>query len=258
MEKEIELYDLWEIIRRRLNLILTLTMASVLVSGIISVFVLKPEYEATATILVQSQNLENQNMYNDIMANQKLVKTYAEIIKSRQIAEDVIQHLQLDVTTEELLEKVRVEAANESLVTSITVTDQNPEKAALIANSFAESFYNNIHSIMKVDNVSILDEAKWESAPKPVRPKPLVNMAIALVLGLMVGVGLALLLEYLDKTIKTEEQVETLLEIPVLGVIADFEVKKKKEKRYRKIGLGPVGGPMHDRQTRAGKTDLPV
>lgn len=155
---------------------------------------LKPEYEATATILVQSQNLENQNMYNDIMANQKLVKTYAEIIKSRQIAEDVIQHLQLDVTTEELLEKVR----NESLVTSITVTDQNPEKAALIANSFAESFYNNIHSIMKVDNVSILDEAKWESAPKPVRPKPLVNMAIALVLGLMVGVGLALLLEYLD------------------------------------------------------------
>ena len=89
---------------------------------------------------------------------------------------------------------------------------------------------------MNVDNVSILSKADFEGTPSPVNPNPVLNMAIAFVVGLMVGVGLAFLLEYLDNTIKTEEDIEKVLGVPVLGTIAVIEdkeagISKKKGKK---------------------------
>ncbi|HEU4963697.1 MAG TPA: Wzz/FepE/Etk N-terminal domain-containing protein [Bacilli bacterium] len=239
-----EILQYWKIIRQRLKLILTLTAVAVLAAGLVSFFVLKPEYEATATILVQSKSGNDQVAYNDVLVGQKLVKTYSEILKSRQIAEDVRQHLGLDLSNQQLLNKVRVTAANDSLVTSITVTDTKPEQAVAIANGFAQSFYANLGNIMKIDNVSILDEAKLPEHPAPVRPKPYLNMAIAFVLGLMAGVGLAFLLEFLDNTVKREEEIEELLGLPVLGVIALMDTDEKKGKKASK-GV-KVGGTPYE------------
>nr|WP_302328545.1 GNVR domain-containing protein [Salirhabdus salicampi] len=76
---------------------------------------------------------------------------------------------------------------------------------------------------MNVNNVHILTEAKYSPNPSPIKPKPTLNIAIAMVLGLMVGVGLAFLLEYLDNTVKTEDDVEKKLGLPVLGVVSSIE-----------------------------------
>lgn len=251
----IEITELWKIIRQRWIMILSIVVIAVTTSGLLSFFVLKPEYEATTTILVQTQHTNNQVVYNDLIANQKLVKTYGEIIKSRQIAEDVNRQLNLNMTPEQLLGKVQVKAANESLVTSITVTDNNPKQAVLIANGFAKSFATNLNSIMKVDNIAILDEAKFKENMAPVRPKPSLNMAIALVLGVMVGVGLAFLLEFLDKTVKTETQIEELFDLPVLGVIAVMEPKVKKGRRQQEV---LTGGVEREIQGKAGQVNLPL
>jgi len=83
---------------------------------------------------------------------------------------------------------------------------------------------------MNIDNVNILSKAKVEENPAPIKPKPLLNMALALVVGLMLGIGIAFLLEYLDNTIKSEQDIERLLQVPVLGAVAAFDhTNKKKE-----------------------------
>src|SRR5690625_6534537 len=75
------------------------------------------------------------------------------------------------------------------------------------------------------DLVNILTEAEHSRNPSPVSPKPMLNMAIAFVLGGMIGVGLAFLLEYLDNTIRTEADVEQHLDLPVLGAISQISDK---------------------------------
>lgn len=221
------------VLRKRTWLIVVTVLFGVLGSGYVSYYVLTPEYEATATIVVQgSGDASLESLYNDVRANQELIKTYGAIIKSRKIAEDVLADLQLPMTTEQLLKKVIVRDTSESLVTSISVVDPNQETAALIANSFARAFQANLNSIMKVDNVSILDEARPSESPVPIRPKPYINMGIAFIVALLGSVGLAFFLEFLDKSIQTEDQVEQLLQLPVLGVITTInQTKAKREDR---------------------------
>ena len=83
---------------------------------------------------------------------------------------------------------------------------------------------------MNVDNVAILAEATISDNPTPIKPQPILNMLIGLVVGLMVGVGLAFLLEYMDNTIKTEQDIENLFNVPVLGVIPIVSNKTGKQR----------------------------
>ncbi|MGE5704694.1 MAG: YveK family protein [Clostridia bacterium] len=233
----IDISVVMKIMRKRLWLIVTVVLLCVAASGAISFYVLQPVYEASSTIVVQGKSSSADSLYNDLRANQELVKTYSSIIKSRKVAEDVIAQLKLPVTPVQLLQQVRV-LTDESLVTTISVVHTDPVQAVSIANAFAQSFRKNLPSIMEVDNVSILDEAKLEGNPSPIRPRPYVNMGIALVVSLMASVGLAFLLAVLDKTIQSEEHVEKYLELPVLGIIPRISHQKLgKRKKERMIEL---------------------
>lgn len=225
---EMELYEFGRIIRRRWLWTVLATVLLVASAGVWSYVLTEPEYEASTTLIVQS-NAQNQVSVNELVANQQLLTTYGEIIKSQQIANDVIRRLNLNITAAELLRKVKVKSATDSLVTTVTVKDQDPQQAVSIANAIATSFSGNLNSILQVDNVSILDEAQAITAAIPVSPRPVLNMSIALVLGLLIGVGGAFLLEQLDRSVKSEEEVEDLLGLPVLGVITTFD-KARKEK----------------------------
>jgi capsular polysaccharide biosynthesis protein len=223
--EEIDLRELFYIIKKRLPIILMLVFLSVVTSAILSYFVLDKQYEASTTIIVGSRNTYSDKtdlQYNDIMMYQKLLKTFSEIAKSRMISEKVIHNLKLDISPVTLQKKITVTAVGDTQMMTIKVTDYDPEVAAAIANNMAEIFKSEISQIMRVENVEIIDPAVVPVTP--VKPRPMLNIAIAFVLALMVGVGLAFLLEYLDHTIKTPNDVEKFLELPVLGAIPDVEV----------------------------------
>ncbi len=224
MEETISLRELMETIRKRLNLIVLITVAAVLVSGIVSYFVITPIYQSSTQLLV-NQAKSDQPMVNpgEIQTNLQLINTYNVIIKSPAILDQVSEDLDLGMTVSQLNEKVTVQSEKDSQVVNITVQDPNPNKAAEIANQIATVFQKEIVDIMNVDNVSILAKAEVGETQSPVKPRPLLNIAIAFIVGLMAGIGIAFLLEYLDNTVKTEQDVEKLLELPVLGAIATFE-----------------------------------
>ena len=134
---------------------------------------------------------------------------------------------------------------SDSQVVNLTVQDPDPAQAMAIANKTSEVFQDKIVELMNVDNVKIIVEAKMGETASPVKPKPLLNIAIAAVIGVMLGVGVAFLLEYLDQTIKTEQDIEKMLELPVLGAIAKFdqeaESKGRNAQRKSRVGSETIG-----------------
>ena len=161
-EAELDLKEIMHIIRKRLWFIVLVTILAVGAGGVISLFVLEPVYRASATIIVgkPSSYLDgNRLQIEDLNLNQRLAKTYGEIIKSRGVLEDVISQLKLNLTTQQLKEKTLVKLVEGTEFITISVTDTNPERAADIANKMAEVFRFKVVNIMKVDYVQILDDA---------------------------------------------------------------------------------------------------
>jgi capsular polysaccharide biosynthesis protein len=220
MEETISLRELFYTLRKRIWMIISIAFVATLASGIISFYVLTPIYSSSTQLLVNKEK-SDQPMYNvgEIQTNLQLINTYNVIIKSPAILDLVAMELDMDVTSEQLNEKITVGSEKDSQVLSISVQDADPQMATDIANTTAKVFQNEIVKIMNVDNVSILAQAKTKENPSPIKPRPLLNIAIALVVGLMAGVGLTFLLEYLDNTIKNEMDVEKVLGLPVLGAI---------------------------------------
>lgn len=230
MEETISLRELFQTLRKRLWLILSITFLATLTSGVVSYFLLTPIYQASTQLLV-NQEKTDQPIYNinEIQTNLQLINTYNVIIKSPAILDIVQKELDLHMSTDELNQKIDVASEKDSQVVNVTVEDPDPYMAAKIANTIADVFQREIVKIMNVDNVSILAKAEVKDDPQPVKPKPLLNMAIAFVVGLMTGVGLAFLLEYLDNTIKNEQDVDHFLGLPVLGVITVIDDKEGRQ-----------------------------
>ncbi|MFF2497399.1 YveK family protein [Peribacillus sp. NPDC058075] len=219
MEETISIKDIFKTLKKRWKLIILLTLIATLISGTISYFLLTPVYQSSTQILVNQKQSENQLDSTQIRSNIDMINTYSVIIKSPAILEKVIDELELDQSVEQLSQKITINSQENSQVFSLTVQDSNPSKAVEIANKVSETFQKEIKDIMNVDNVSVLAKAEIKEYPTPVKPDPLMNIAIAVVVGLMAGIGLAFLLEYMDNTIKDEDDIERLLELPILGSI---------------------------------------
>ncbi|MFE1242839.1 YveK family protein [Fictibacillus sp. NPDC058756] len=240
MEETISLKELFAILRKRLWLIISLTVVAAVTAGVISFYFLTPIYQASTQLLVNQSKNDKQIDINQVQTNLELINTYNVIIKSPAILEKVIAQLNLDTSVGQLNEQITVSSKENSQVVEVLVEDKDPAQAVLLVNTIGDVFKKEIKPIMNVDkdNVSILSKAQLAEDPSPIKPKPLLNIAIALVVGLMAGVGLAFLLEYMDTTIKTEQDIENILGLPVLGTISEFHPEKKRNKKEAGLDRG--------------------
>ena len=230
MGVKVELRQYWDVLRKRWMIVVALPLIAALASGVISFFVLKPVYQASTTLIVGKKPIESgqaaaQMLDNSVLlANQQLAKTYAKIAQSRTVEQNVIKDLNLPLTVEGLDSLISINPVKTTEILEIQVTDVNAEQATLIANTMAQEFSKAVIEIKKVDSVSIVDTAVIPD--KPIKPQKVLNVMLAFVVGLLASLGLVFLLEYMDNTIKTSSDVETLLGIPVLGIIPDYEMGK--------------------------------
>lgn len=219
MEETIDLKELFQILKKRLVLIFVITFVATVVAGVVSYLFITPTFQVSTQLVVSSSSGDNQVNNAEVQGNIQLINTFNDILVSPAILGQVIEELGLNKTASQLQGQMSVGNSTSSQVMTLTVTDADPNLARDIANATAEVFAANVGDIMNVDNVSILAQAEVTDNMGPVSPRPMLNMVMALVVGLMVGVGLAFLLEYLDKTVKTEQDIDKLLELPVLGTI---------------------------------------
>lgn len=234
MEETISLKELFHILKKRLAMILVIAFGAAIVSAIISFFFMTPIYQSSTQILVNQKKQEGAMIQaGEVQTNIQLVNTYNVIIKSPAILEKVKEQLNLKgVETADLVKQVEVTNERESQVISVSVQDKDPKMAKDIANSIADVFKQEIAKIMNVDNVTVLSEAEVVKNQSPVKPIPMLNIILAFCIGMIVAVGLTFLLEYLDNTVKKEEDVENLLGLPVLGIVARMDEETTSVKSH--------------------------
>lgn len=227
MEDTINLKELLGTIKKRISLILSVTLITIILSAFITFFILTPKYEASTQILVnQSQNNNEELSSTDLQSSRELISTYNVIMTSPAILEPVIERSNFNGSIGDLRSKINVEAEEESQVATVTIEDESPQVAVNLVNTLAQTFEEEISNIMDVDNVSILAEAQIEDSNSPVSPQPILNLFVGFIIGALLGLGLAFLLEYLDKSIKNENDIEKELEIPILGVVPEINEKE--------------------------------
>ena len=214
-------------------MILVIAFGVAIVSAIISFFFMTPIYQSSTQILVNQKKQEGAMIQaGEVQTNIQLTNTYKVIIKSPVILDQVNEKLNLNMTAQALTGKINVANEKDSQVISVTAEDKDPKLARDIANATADVFKGEVAKIMNVDNVTVLSKAEVAENQSPIKPRPMLNVAIAFIVGLMAAVGLAFLLEYLDNTVKKEEDVENLLGLPVLGIVARMDEETPSVKSH--------------------------
>ena len=248
-EETIDLRELLGILKKRFWMIFVITLISIIISAVYSFYFITPQYEAKTELLVNKENSAQDGVITQqqIDTNRKLMETYSVIIKTPRILKPVAKEVGMASKEKLLASMINVAAVKESQVMSVTVTHENPKKAVEIANTIAVTFKTEIVNIMSVDNVQILTEAEYDQTAAPVKPNKIKNIAIAFVVGLMTAIGISFLLEYMDKTIKTDQDVARKLGLPVLGAISVMTEKDLGDISTKRKPLREVAAARENR-----------
>ena len=221
-EQVISISEIFEALKKRWILIVSITLVATLISGVLSFFVIKPTYETSTKVFIgkEESNVEGYNT-NDIQMYQKLLQTYAETIKTNEVIQAAIKNTNTNLTVEEVKKSLTVTPISDTQILQIKYQNKNPQVAKKILGNITDEFIILAKELVPNGNVRVIEAVQLPE--NPVAPNKKMNIAIAFLLGLMVSVGLVFLLEYIDNTFKSKENLEKELGIPVIGLIPSFE-----------------------------------
>lgn len=222
MEEEvIDLREYLSIIKKKWFIMAILCVVCVAASTVYSFFIAKPVYQAETTLIVKTEKTEGTNTVtsDQIKTTQQLAVTYGEIIKSRKVLDDVIKNLDLDESYGQLSGKISVSTVSDTQIIKVSVQDTNKSNAAKIANEIPKVFAKEAIRIADANGVEVIDKA--QAPVNPVSPNKKMNILIAGVLGVMIGLFIIFIIEFLNTKIKTPQDIEKELGLPLLGVIPE-------------------------------------
>ncbi|MCF6138734.1 polysaccharide biosynthesis tyrosine autokinase [Pseudalkalibacillus berkeleyi] len=231
MDQEFDARKLLDELKANYRVILIFTIVSTLIGMGLTFFLLQPIYQSKTDLLVNRTNPTEEGLRvssNDIETNLRLIETYRFMIESPRIMDLVAAEIGNGMTSEKLIKKTNVTTFENSQIISIVVEDTNPVTGSKIANSVADTFQTEIKKVMNTDNVHILSKAVVLPDQKPVRPKPILNGAISVLIGLILGCTFILTKKYFNAKLHSEPIVEKLLSVTVLAVIPYFEKSKEE------------------------------
>ncbi|HAT4230033.1 YveK family protein [Clostridium perfringens] len=224
-ENTISLQEIAYALKKRWKLIALITIAATLVSAILSFFVIKPKYEATTKLFIGKQESQDNNAYNnnDVMMYQQLMKTYAQLVKTSDLVTKAVKSADLDYNQKDIkgiLNNLNATPSAETQILDLSYKGGNPKDVLKLTEAITNEFIAESKELIPNGNVQVIQ--KPQLPEHPVSPNKTLNILIAFILGLMVGVGVVLLLEYLDNTFKSREDLEKTLDLPIIGTIPDY------------------------------------
>lgn len=231
-----EIKSFLHIIIKRIWILILLMVLTSAVSVYINFFVMKPVYEANTTLLITNPvnnsmaSIANTITYENIIAGQSLVSEYSEIIKSKRVISEVIEEInEKDITEKSLRKMISIDSVNGTRILNISIKNNHPAKAAIIADSVAKAFSMEIVKLYKIENVDIIDKA--EVPAEPVEPEKNKNIAISVAIAFVFGLTIIFVLDYLDNTIKNSDDVKKYLGLNVIGNIPVYLTNLQGEKQ---------------------------
>ncbi len=223
-------------LKKRWWIIAGLVIIACSLAAVYSWMFVTPVYQAATKLIVNKSDAASDMQINvsEINANILLINTYKEIIRTSAIMDQVVERYpELQVSADQLISRVMVDSVNNSQVMTVSVRDPSYERAMHIVNAVAEVFQESIPAIMNVDNVTILEQAKPKDHPPALGVHSTALFAAAAIVSLMLGIGLCFLLEFVDDSIKGEQDIAAIGLTPL--AVVQRMTRRDLQPRNRRI-----------------------
>lgn len=231
--EELDLKELFQIFWNKKIQIILIVAIFMVIGVIYSIGFVTPMYESYTTLLLVKgesegvqQTTSDSITTTDLTLNSKLVSTYRELIRSKDVLRQVISNLNINVNEDDIRNNITVTSVEETELIEITVQNEDPTYAAKIANEIAKVFTEKVAELYKINNVHIIDEAEIENTPSNINHVK--DVVIFAAIGLVIAVMYVLIANMLDTTIKSAEDVEKLFKVPVLANIPLYNFENGK------------------------------
>lgn len=231
--EEIDLKDLFQTFWNKKIHILLITLIFIVIGIIYTIGFVTPMYTSSTTlVLAASDKTTDTNKQagtittTDVTLNSKLVATYSELVKSKNVLRQVISNLGIKVNEEDLRNNIAVSSVKETELIEITVSNENASYAAKIANEIVKVFTAKVGEIYNINNVHVVDEAEISTNPSNINHAK--DIVIFAFIGLVISVMYVLIANMLDTTVKTQEDIEKAIKIPVLANIPIYNMDMEK------------------------------
>ena len=205
-------------------LIVIVTLIIILLTFLVSRYVLERQYESTATVIINRENATP-----DIIFERNLIKVFSSIAESDLVAKGVIDKLNLTYTVREVRELIQLDMDEDTGVIKIVVRTNNAQQSLKIVNAFIQSLGDQAKYFLNEIYIHTIDAPSL--AEKPATPNLPINLGLALAGGLMGGCLLALILEYREQTRK---QIQVINRLPYLFQIGVLPNRKGAHRWSRK------------------------
>ena len=244
--EELNIKDFFKYYIKKVWVIILITIVTVIGGLIYSVAIKTPMYKSTTSVILASNQTITQS---DLTLYQKLINTYTQIVTSKNVLNHTISDLNLKYSYEDLKSHVSVNAVTDTEIIKIAVSDKDASQAKSISDAIAKNFKDEVVNIYNLTNVSILDRA--EIASEPYNYNLVKEGIIYFVVGLFVGSLVVFVIYYFDKNIKNKEEVESKINLPIMGSVRDCskDVKFKGNKDRILLSDHPKSGFVEDVKT---------
>ena len=234
--EELDLKELFNMFWSKKLLIILSIVVFAIIGAVYTIGFVTPVYESYTTILLaKGENEEAQTAISesaitttDITLNSKLVSTYSELVKSKDVIRKVISNLNMNLNEATVRRNISVSSYKDTEMIKISVTDENPKYAAAIANEIVKVFADRVEQYYNINNVYVVDEAEVSTSPSNINH--IKDIAIFAFVGLVIAAAYIFIANMLDTTIKTADEAEKICGAPVLASITlqDFEEGGKR------------------------------
>ena len=233
-EIEIDLKELFYVIKRKLWIILLTGIVGAVGFGLFTAMVMKPVYTSSTMLYIVNKTTTLTSL-TDLQLGTQLTKDYKVLVTSRPVTGQVITNLDLNLSHEQLVKKIKVDNPTDTRILTISVEDTDPYMAKSIADEFASVASARMAEIMDSAPPNIVEEAYLPT--QKTKPSITKNTMIGGLAGVFLAGAIILVLFVMNDAIKTPEDVEKYLGLNTLATIPVFEgetgVKKKKSKRKK-------------------------
>lgn len=233
MKKEMGIKEILNLMLKKQKLIVSIIFVFTL-SGITASIILPSTYEAKTDLLVnytlktEAVNLQS----SDIEMSLRLIETYKYMLKSDRMLTEVNLHLDDKYSKAELMKNISIESSNNSQVITIVAREKTKEKAALLVNTYATTFQEEIKNLMNLENITILNEVSPNTGVKEISFPFYMLSIISFIIGFIVATMIIVISEFYSPKLNTIIKTENVLNIPNLGIIPFLKEKKFIRKKY--------------------------
>ena len=224
-EMEIDLLEIFYLLKSKWKEIFLALLVGALIFGAYHTFLVKPSYQADASIYIT--NTESALSFSDLQLSSALTDDYANIIKSRTVLNRVIEELDLNLDYKQLAKLVAVSNPDSTHIVDIKVTCEDPEMSRNNTNALLNISVSQIYQIIGSGEPTVIDYSVAE-AVQDVTPSLFKYLAIGGFLGACVACAIFILQMLMDGTMKTEEDIDKYLHLPVLAAVPYYNEKKGK------------------------------